>query len=84
MTDKGKFLKIVKNNILSIDSLTKEEKADIEMYLSLLETCLTYLMNTRHDITYKEIEQIAENISQEGRDKIMTIAEQLMEKKRKA
>ena len=47
-------------------------------WMGYFETCVRYIMNARQNITLTEIYDIAKNVSTEGGETIMTIAEQLI------
>ena len=55
------------------------EGENSEQALRYLETIIIYIMNVREDITMEDITRVSKNISLEGRERIMTLAERLLQ-----
>ncbi len=78
------FLEIVKaifsndfKNRFKRALLVLEELREKDKGIEYFETIVRYIMNAKDDITEKELEEVAEEISSERSGEIMTIAERL-------
>lgn len=75
--DKNKIIDILEEGFKLLDEVI--EKDTITHYI---ESCLRYILSVRNDIDKDEMVQIADQISVEGSELVMTIAEQLRQEGR--
>ena len=71
--DYTEFLKTLKESILALDQLGKQENG-----LEYFEIFIRYIMNARNDLELQTVYDIAKEISLERSEVVMTIAEKLI------
>ncbi|HZK43390.1 MAG TPA: Rpn family recombination-promoting nuclease/putative transposase [Syntrophomonadaceae bacterium] len=71
--DQEEILEVIKKAIIASEKLERQTKG-----IEYFETYIRYIMNVRDDLTFEDIYQAVKDISLEGSEDIMTIAEKLI------
>ncbi|HOJ10635.1 MAG TPA: hypothetical protein PK733_08585 [Clostridiales bacterium] len=75
--DKNKIIDILEEGFKLLDEMLEKDRV-----IHYIESCLRYILSVRNDIDKDEMVRIASQISIEGSELVMTIAEQLRQEGR--